>query len=73
MLFVSKMSSLVSPEFNSVCKQYNKLAQVLITFETLWYTQWKANVESVRGGASLHVLAYNPLQPRAILVNSDSG
>ena len=59
-------------EFNTVCKQYNKLAQVLITFETLWYTQWKANVESVKGGITMNVLAYNP-HDGTIIVNSDSG
>ncbi|XP_075255403.1 dynein axonemal heavy chain 5-like isoform X4 [Convolutriloba macropyga] len=63
-------------EFSKICKQYNKLAEVLITYETLWYTQWKQTLDSTSGGGGsglqLNVLSYNPRES-LIVVNSDKG
>ncbi|XP_063714091.1 dynein axonemal heavy chain 5-like isoform X5 [Symsagittifera roscoffensis] len=59
-------------EFSRICKQYNKLAEVLITYETLYYSQWKTSLDASNAGLQLNVLSYKPRET-SIVVNSDAG
>ncbi|CAG5121565.1 unnamed protein product, partial [Candidula unifasciata] len=58
-------------DFGSQVRIYNRLATALVTFESLWFTQWKKNIEEVRSGLRSTLFMLHP-ETGEIIVNSDN-
>ncbi|BFZ10052.1 hypothetical protein BsWGS_13093 [Bradybaena similaris] len=58
-------------DFGNQVRIYNRLAIVLVTFESLWFTQWKRNIEEVSSGLRSTLFVLHP-ETGDIVVNSDN-
>ncbi|XP_055889445.1 dynein axonemal heavy chain 8-like isoform X4 [Biomphalaria glabrata] len=57
-------------DYGSQVRTYNKLATALVTFESLWFTQWKNNIEQARSGLKATLFVLHPVTGD-IIVNAD--
>ncbi len=57
-------------DFSRVVKIYNRLATALVTFESLWFTHWKTNIDHARNGLKATLFILHP-DTKQILVNAD--
>ena len=57
-------------DFSRIVKLYNRLATVLVTFESLWFTHWKQTVDHARNGLRATLFAKHP-ETNEIIVNAD--
>ncbi|XP_052807484.1 dynein axonemal heavy chain 5-like isoform X7 [Mya arenaria] len=57
-------------DFGRIVKIYNRLATALVTFESLWFTQWKARIDQARNGLRATLFVYHPIT-NEIVVNAD--
>ncbi|KAK6187606.1 hypothetical protein SNE40_005595 [Patella caerulea] len=57
-------------EFGRIVRIYNRLATALVTFESLWFTQWKNRIDSARSGLRATLFVHHPVTNK-IVVNSD--
>lgn len=49
-----------SVEFARLVRLYNRLATALVTFESLWFTQWKGQIEQAKSGMNATLLVRHP-------------
>lgn len=57
-------------DFGRIVKIYNRLATTLVTFESLWFTQWKARIDQARNGLRATLFVHHPVT-NEIVVNAD--
>ncbi|KAJ8314952.1 hypothetical protein KUTeg_007102 [Tegillarca granosa] len=57
-------------DFSRMVKIYNKLATALVTFESLWFTQWKNRIDHARDGLRATLFIRHP-NTDEICVNAD--
>ncbi|XP_052242570.1 uncharacterized protein LOC127852659 [Dreissena polymorpha] len=57
-------------DFGRIVKIYNRLATALVTFESLWFTQWKARIDNARNGLRATLFVHHPIT-NEIVVNAD--
>lgn len=57
-------------DFGRIVRIYNRLATALVTFESLWFTQWKNRIEQARAGLRATLFVHHPVT-REIVVNAD--
>jgi len=57
-------------DFSHTAKIYNRLATALVTFENLWLTFWKSQIEQARTGLCATLLVQHP-ETKQLLVNAD--
>ena len=57
-------------DFGRIVRIYNRLATALVTFESLWFTQWKNRIEQARAGLRATLFVHHP-ETREIVVNAD--
>ncbi|CAL1527205.1 unnamed protein product [Lymnaea stagnalis] len=57
-------------DYGRQVRMYNKLATALVTFESLWFTQWKNNIEQARSGLKATLFVLHP-DSGEIIVNAD--
>lgn len=58
-------------DYGRIVKLYNRLATVLVTFESLWFTHWRnTRVEEALAGLRATLLVHHP-QTNNIVVNAD--
>ncbi len=57
-------------DFGRVVRVYNRLATALVTFESLWFTHWKASIEQARSGLKSTLFVHHP-QTKDLLLNFD--
>jgi len=57
-------------EYGRVVKRYNQLGKALTTYESLWMSQWKQNVDDALQALKLPLFIIHP-DSREILVNED--
>ncbi|XP_041355189.1 dynein gamma chain, flagellar outer arm-like isoform X3 [Gigantopelta aegis] len=57
-------------DFSRIVRIYNRLATVLVTFESLWFTQWKNRIDLARAGLQATLFVHHPLT-NEIVVNAD--
>ncbi|XP_070190368.1 uncharacterized protein [Littorina saxatilis] len=57
-------------DFGRIVRIYNRLATALVTFESLWFTQWKNRIEQARAGLRATLFVHNP-ETREVVVNAD--
>ena len=54
-------------DFGRIVRIYNKLATALVTFESLWFTQWKNRIDHARIGLRATLLVYHPTTEEIVL------
>lgn len=57
-------------DFSRIVRIYNKLATALVTFESLWFTQWKGHIDQARNGLRATLFVHHPVT-NEIVVNAD--
>ncbi|XP_052089132.1 uncharacterized protein LOC127725852 isoform X10 [Mytilus californianus] len=57
-------------DFSRIVKIYNRLATALVTFESLWFAQWKNRIEHAKAGLRATLFINHP-NTGEILVNTD--
>lgn len=57
-------------DFGRIVRIYNKLATALVTFESLWFTQWKNRIDHARNGLRATLFVHHPTTEE-IVVNAD--
>ncbi|XP_055954878.1 dynein axonemal heavy chain 8 [Patella vulgata] len=57
-------------EFGRIVRIYNRLATALVTFESLWFTQWKNRIDMAKSGLRATLFVHHPVTNK-IVVNSD--
>ena len=57
-------------DFSRIVKIYNRLATALVTFESLWFTQWRNNIDLAREGLRATLFVTDP-ETKKIMVNAD--
>ncbi|XP_076466964.1 uncharacterized protein LOC143298129 [Babylonia areolata] len=57
-------------DFGRIVRIYNRLATALVTFESLWFTQWKNRIEFARAGLRATLFVHHP-ESKEIVVNAD--
>ncbi|OWF37572.1 Dynein heavy chain 5, axonemal [Mizuhopecten yessoensis] len=57
-------------DFGRIVRIYNRLATALVTFESLWFTQWKNRIEQARSGLRATLFVHHPSTDQ-IVVNAD--
>ncbi|CAH1799095.1 unnamed protein product [Owenia fusiformis] len=57
-------------DFSRIVKIYNRLATALVTFESLWFSQWKQHIEIAKRGMQATLFIQHP-SSKQILVNAD--
>ena len=57
-------------DFGRIVRIYNRLATVLVTFESLWFTQWRSRIDLARIGLQATLFVHHPLT-NEIVVNAD--
>ncbi|KAL4232681.1 hypothetical protein ACF0H5_007369 [Mactra antiquata] len=57
-------------DFGRIVRIYNRLATALVTFESLWFTQWKARIDQARNGLRATLFVHHPITDE-IVVNAD--
>ena len=57
-------------DFGRIVKIYNRLATALVTFESLWFTQWKNRIDQARNGLRATLFVHHPVS-NDIVVNAD--
>ncbi|XP_013393403.1 dynein gamma chain, flagellar outer arm-like [Lingula anatina] len=57
-------------DFGRVCKVYNRLATALVTFESLWFSDWKSRIEQARDGLRATLFVHHP-ETKQVVVNAD--
>jgi len=60
-------------ESKKIIARYNKLARVLIKFETLYFQAWETSTEAAKKGLRSRLIVANPHNPHQLLVNFDHG
>ena len=57
-------------DFGRIVRIYNRLATALVTFESLWFTQWKNRIEQARAGLRATLFVHHP-ETKEVVVNAD--
>ncbi|XP_025098007.1 LOW QUALITY PROTEIN: dynein gamma chain, flagellar outer arm-like [Pomacea canaliculata] len=57
-------------DFGRIVRMYNRLATALVTFESLWFTQWKNHISQAQAGLRATLFVHHPIT-REIVVNAD--
>ncbi|XP_053397319.1 dynein axonemal heavy chain 5-like isoform X6 [Mercenaria mercenaria] len=57
-------------DFGRIVRIYNRLATALVTFESLWFTQWKGRIDQARNGLRATLFVHHPVT-NEIVVNAD--
>ena len=57
-------------DFSRIVKIYNRLATTLVTFESLWFTNWKQRIEQAKSGLRATLFIEHP-DSGEIVVNAD--
>ncbi|ESO89151.1 hypothetical protein LOTGIDRAFT_229063 [Lottia gigantea] len=57
-------------EYGRIVRIYNRLATALVTFESLWFTQWKNRIDLAKSGLRATLFVYHP-DTNEVVVNSD--
>lgn len=57
-------------DFGRIVRVYNRLATALVTFESLWFTQWRNRIEQAQSGLRATLFVYHPVT-KEIVVNAD--
>ncbi|XP_070568705.1 dynein axonemal heavy chain 5-like isoform X4 [Ptychodera flava] len=57
-------------DFPRIVKYYNRIATALVTFESLWFSQWKSHIDHAKTGLKATLLIHHP-QTGDIVVNAD--
>ncbi|XP_077977225.1 dynein axonemal heavy chain 8-like isoform X3 [Glandiceps talaboti] len=57
-------------DFPRIVKYYNRIATALVTFESLWFSQWKTHIDHAKAGLKATLLIHHP-ENGAIVVNAD--
>ncbi len=57
-------------DFARIAKKYNKLAAILIAYETIYLNQWKTSIDEARLGLKAHLLCQDPTTNK-LTVNYD--
>lgn len=57
-------------DFGRVCKVYNRLATALVTFESLWFSNWRSHIDHARDGLRATLFVHHP-DTKEIVVNAD--
>ena len=57
-------------DFSRIVRMYNRLATALVTFESLWFSQWKSHIEHAREGLRATLFVHHP-ETKIIVVNAD--
>ena len=57
-------------DFPRIVKYYNRIATALVTFESLWFSQWKSHIDHAKAGLKATLLIHHP-QSGDIMVNAD--
>ncbi|RDD45872.1 Dynein heavy chain 5, axonemal [Trichoplax sp. H2] len=60
----------VMADSTRVIKNYNRIASTLIKFESLWFSQWKAHIDSAKHGLKVPLLLRHP-KTGDLIVNAD--
>ncbi|KAL5009692.1 hypothetical protein ScPMuIL_011997 [Solemya velum] len=57
-------------DFGRIVRIYNRLATALVTFESLWFAQWKNRIDQARNGLRATLFVHHPVTNK-IVVNAD--
>ncbi|XP_067674368.1 uncharacterized protein [Haliotis asinina] len=57
-------------DFGRIVRIYNRLATALVTFESLWFTQWKNQIDQARAGLRATLFVHHPTSGE-VVVNAD--
>ena len=58
-------------DFQRITKKYNRLASILIAYETLYLNQWKNTIDDAKLGLKAHLLCQDPVTKK-LMVNFDT-
>ena len=48
-------------DYGRIVKLYNRIATALVTFESLWFSHWKQNIEHARAGLRATLFVLHPV------------
>ena len=57
-------------DYGRIVRLYNRIATALVTFERLWFAQWKQNIEYARTGLRATLFVLHPVTGE-LMVNVD--
>ncbi|XP_071954985.1 uncharacterized protein [Antedon mediterranea] len=69
-IFRDNKAIMTMKEFSRIVKLYNRIATALVTFESLWLSHWKTQLEPAKAGLKATLLVVHP-ETRCIVVNAD--